>query len=267
MPPWPLRDTLHYVSYSEDFLADRGSPADPGYVKFLEQKCEIILHTTPGDATLHDVTLTPPFPYASAYVNCNADHQPNPQRLLPEHTSPFFRDCSLRRTDFSDSLGITTFSRFLHCDLTEAKFTNSSPRRSAFVHCDLTRANFSASDLNTAVFIDCDLTQTSFSDATLWAAVFVGCNTQDAYMLGGLVVPDALGIPGYKEDYSPASAPSGRLTPLALDISWLKARAAALGCPASLVATLVDEHPRLSPKEVLALCSAARLRPSDLVTY
>lgn len=257
------------MTYSEDFLAGRGDPSGPGYVKFLEEKCEVILHTTPGDATLHDVTLTPPFPYASAYVKCNADHQQNPQRLLPEHTRLFFNACSLRHTDFSYELGLPAYSRFLNCDLTRAKFTRTAPRLSVFVHCNLAGADFAATNLDTVVFIDCNLTGTNLIRASLWAAAFVGCNTQDAYMRGSLVVPGALELPGYKEVYFPRPARPDGMAPLILDIPWLAARTSARGCPEGLATSLAGEHPQRSPQELLALCNAAatRLPSSSSVTY
>lgn len=258
------------MTYSEEFLAARGSPNDPGYVKFLEQRCEILLHHDPNGLIIYDAILTPPFPYVSTYARCNADHQKSPQRLLPEHAKLFFDSCSLRYTDFSRERGLSTHSRFLNCDLTGAKFARLARLHLAvFVHCNLSHADFGAANLDTVVFIDCNLAGANLIDTSLWAAAFVGCNTQEAYMLGASVVAGTMELPGYEDSYRPHASVTGKMIPLALDVPWIEDQARGLGYHEGLATALTAEHPRLSPNEILALCNAlsatAPTHPRDIL--
>ena len=241
------------MTHAEELLKGRGLPTDPLYIKFIEENCDVPLHITPRDLVRYDVSLAPPFPYASAYIRCNADGQENPERMLPKHYTLFFKDCSLRHTDFARTHRPAPYSRFLNCDLTGATFSRAKAQRLSFVNCNLTRVDFSCSDLSGVLFVDCDLTKTNFVESSLWAAAFAGCNTQDAYFYYANAVTGSLHLPGYRESRVTWQE-EGVL--FGLDSSWLETEAVALGAPRGLAEIIAAEHIHLSPTEVLKLCHA-----------
>lgn len=185
----------------------------------------------------------------------------------PEYFNSDLVNCDLRRLTYDRS--VLQDLTFVNCDLTGAELARTLLERVSFIDCDLTKINFTGSFLRDVEIKRSTITGAIFTRAyidslhhdadpeVLNSTLLRNC----ANFPGPLPAP-YVHAPGYPYPAGPfVGTPGTPPVPMVcFSEPWAMTLAEACGLSLHTIATLLAEHPELSPRAISSLATALSVK-------